>query len=178
MSTKGVTIWFTGISGSGKTTLGKILETQLLTRGHKVQLLDNDEIRPRLCKGLGFISEDRNEATKRVAYVASLLTRNEVICIVCTISPYNEARDSARIEIGNFIEVYCKCPVDVCRQRDVKGLYKLVDEGRIKNFTGVDDPYEEPQSPELVLKTHELSVEDSVRQIISKLESLGFISKP
>ncbi len=148
MSNKGFTIWFTGLSGAGKSTLSEALEERLEARERKVEILDGDIVRTHLSKGLGFSREDRDTNIKRIAFVCSLLTRNGVICISAAIAPYREARQWARQEIGNFVEVYVKCPLEVCRQRDVKGLYKLVDEGKLTGFTGVDDPYEEPEHPD------------------------------
>ncbi|HLI68567.1 MAG TPA: adenylyl-sulfate kinase, partial [Ktedonobacteraceae bacterium] len=126
-------------------------------------------------KGLGFSREDRDTNIKRIAFVCSLLTRNGVICISAAISPYREARAWARQQIGNFVEVYVKCPIDVCRERDVKGLYKLVEEGKLKGFTGVDDPYEEPEHPELVIETDKETIEESVSRIFAKLIELGYL---
>ncbi|HYK85837.1 MAG TPA: adenylyl-sulfate kinase [Ktedonobacteraceae bacterium] len=175
MANTGFTIWFTGLSGSGKSTLSEIIETRLKARGRNIEVLDGDIVRTHLSKGLGFSREDRDTNIKRIAFVCSLLTRNNVICISAAIAPYREAREWARKEIGNFVEVYVKCPLEVCRQRDVKGLYKLVDEGKIKNFTGVDDPYEEPEHPELVIETDKETVEESVARIFAKLEELGYL---
>src|SRR5215472_18870252 len=175
MTHKGVTIWFTGLPSSGKTTLAQAVEQRLRARGRNVEVLDGDIVRTHLSKGLGFSREDRDTNIKRIAFVCSLLTRNDVICISAAISPYREAREWARNEIGNFVEVYLKCPIDVCRQRDVKGLYKLVDEGKIKGFTGVDDPYEEPDYPELVIETAKETIEESVRHIFARLEDLGYL---
>src|SRR5437763_1949289 len=175
MANKGFTIWFTGLSGSGKSTLSEIIEDRLQARGRSVEVLDGDIVRTHLSKGLGFSREDRDTNIKRIAFVCSLLTRNGVVCISAAIAPYAEAREWARQEIGNFVEVYVKCPLDVCRQRDVKGLYKLVDEGKIKNFTGVDDPYEEPEHPELVVETSKETVEESVNRIFAKLVELGYL---
>jgi len=171
----GFTIWFTGLSGAGKSTLSEIVESRLRARGRKVEILDGDVVRTHLSKGLGFSREDRDTNIKRIAFVCGLLTRNGVVCISAAISPYREAREWARNEIKNFVEVYVKCPIEVCRQRDVKGLYKLVDEGKIKGFTGVDDPYEEPEHPELVIETDKESVEESVARIFAKLEELGYL---
>ena len=176
MANVGFTIWFTGLSGSGKSTLSEVIERRLRERGRNVEVLDGDVVRTHLSKGLGFSKEDRDTNIKRIAFVCNLLTRNGVICISAAIAPYREARDWARQEIGNFVEVYVKCPLDVCRQRDVKGLYKLVDEGKIKNFTGVDDPYEEPLNPELVVETDKESIEESVQKIFAKLEELGYLA--
>src|SRR5947209_3449464 len=175
MANKGFTIWFTGLSGSGKSTLSQILEERLKAHGRNVEVLDGDIVRTHLSKGLGFSREDRDTNIKRIAFVCSLLTRNGVICISAAIAPYAEAREWARKEIGNFVEVYVKCPIEVCRQRDVKGLYKLVDEGKIKGFTGVDDPYEEPEHPELVIETDKESIEESVSHIFAKLVELGYL---
>src|SRR5438270_848599 len=176
MANQGFTIWFTGLSGAGKSTLSEIIEQRLRQRGRNVEVLDGDIIRTHLSKGLSFSREDRNTNIQRIAFVCKLLTRNDVACISAAISPYWEAREWARKEIGHFIEVYVKCPIEVCRQRDVKGLYKLADEGKIKNLTGVDDPYEEPERPELVIETHKETVEDSVAHIFAKLEELGYLS--
>lgn len=175
MANRGFTIWFTGLSGSGKSTLSEIIEQRLKERGRNVEVLDGDVVRTHLSKGLGFSREDRDTNIKRIGFVCSLLTRNGVICISAAIAPYSEARDWARKEIGNFVEVYVKCPLEVCRQRDVKGLYKLVDEGKIKNFTGVDDPYEEPVHPELVIETDKETIEESVARIFAKLTELGYL---
>src|SRR2546422_10332852 len=175
MSNKGFTIWFTGLSGAGKSTLAEAIEQRLKKRGRNVEILDGDIVRTHLSKGLGFSREDRDTNIKRIAFVCSLLTRNGVVCISAAIAPYHEAREWARKEIGNFVEVYVKCPLEVCRQRDVKGLYKLVDEGKIKNFTGVDDPYEEPERPELVIETDKETPAESVARIFTKLVALGYL---
>ena len=175
MNHNGLTIWFTGLSGAGKSTLSEALEDRLKAAGRKVEILDGDIVRTHLSKGLGFSREDRDTNIKRIAFVCGLLTRNGVVCISAAISPYREAREWARQEIGNFVEVYVKCPLDVCRERDVKGLYKLVDEGKITGFTGVDDPYEEPQHPELVLETDKETVEESLGRIFARLEELGYL---
>src|SRR5438105_11862019 len=175
MADQGFTIWFTGLSGSGKSTLSEIIEQRLRARGRNVEVLDGDVVRTHLSKGLGFSREDRDINIKRIAFVCGLLSRNGVVCISAAIAPYSEAREWARKEIGNFVEVYVKCPIEVCRQRDVKGLYKLVDEGKIKNFTGVDDPYEEPEHPELVVETDKETIEESVERIFAKLVELGYL---
>lgn len=175
MANTGFTIWFTGLSGAGKSTLSQIIEKRLRDRGRNVEVLDGDIVRTHLSKGLGFSREDRDTNIKRIAFVCSLLTRNGVICISAAIAPYREAREWARKEIGDFVEVYLKCPIEVCRQRDVKGLYKLVDEGKLKGFTGVDDPYEEPENPELVIETDKETVEESVARIFARLEELGYL---
>jgi adenylylsulfate kinase len=176
MEEKGFTIWFTGLSGSGKTTLAKRLELDLRRRGiQKVELLDGDVIRTHLSKGLGFSKEDRDANIKRIGFVCRLLSRNGVVAIAAAISPYREIRDFNRQEIGDFVEVYCKCPLEICIRRDVKGLYKKALAGEIKNYTGVDDPYEEPLKPEVTLETDRETPEQSVMKIIQKLEVLGYL---
>lgn len=175
MANKGFTLWFTGLSGAGKSTLSEAIEHRLKASGQKVEVLDGDVVRTHLSKGLGFSREDRDTNIKRIAFVCGLLTRNDVICISAAISPYRETRQWARDHIGDFVEVYVKCPIEVCRQRDVKGLYKLVDEGKIKGFTGVDDPYEEPEHPELIVETDRETVEESVGRIFARLEDLGYL---
>src|SRR6266702_3986840 len=175
MLNKGFTIWFTGLSGAGKSTLSEAIERRLRERERSVEVLDGDIVRTHLSKGLDFSREGRDTNIKRIAFVCNLLTRNGVACISAAISPYREARGWARKEIGNFVEVYVKCPIEVCRQRDVKGLYKLVDEGKITGFTGVDDPYEEPEHPELVVETSEETIKESVGRIFAKLEELGYL---
>ena len=175
MANKGFTLWFTGLSGAGKSTLSEAIEHRLKASGQKVEVLDGDVVRTHLSKGLGFSREDRDTNIKRIAFVCGLLTRNDVICISAAISPYRETRQWARDHIGDFVEVYVKCPIEVCRQRDVKGLYKLVDEGKIKGFTGVDDPYEEPEHPELIVETDRETIEESVERIFARLEDLGYL---
>ncbi len=175
MTNKAFTIWFTGLSGAGKSTLSRIVEHRLKACDLSVEILDGDIVRTHLSKGLGYSREDRNTNIQRIAFVCNLLTRNGVIAIAAAISPYREAREWAREEIGNFVEVYIKCPIEVCRQRDVKGLYKLADEGKIKGFTGIDDPYEEPEHPELVIETDKETIEESVARIFAKLEELKYL---
>ncbi len=175
MTNTGFTLWFTGLSGAGKSTLAQALEERLLARGRLVEILDGDVVRTHLSKGLGFSREDRDTNIKRIAFVCGLLTRHGAACISAAISPYSNTRAWARAEIGNFVEVYVKCPIEVCRQRDVKGLYKLADEGKLKNFTGIDDPYEAPEQPELVVETDQETVEQSVARILAKLEELSYL---
>jgi adenylylsulfate kinase len=171
----GCTLWLTGLSGAGKSTISKLVETELRKRDCKVEVLDGDIIRTHLSKGLGFSKEDRDINIKRIAFVCGLLTRNDVIALAAAISPYKEARDYARETIGNFIEIFVNCPVDVCMERDTKGLYKKALAGEISNFTGVSDPYEEPDRPDLVINTHEETPEASAGRIIKHLEELGYI---
>src|SRR6266567_804392 len=173
--TSGCTIWLTGLSGAGKSTIAQLLEKRLKEYGMKVEVLDGDVVRTHLSKGLGFSREDRDTNIKRIAFVCGLLTRNGVATISAAIAPYREAREWARHEIGNFVEVYVKCPIEVCAERDVKGLYKLVAEGKLKGFTGIDDPYEEPTNPELVVETNTETAEESADRIIAKLVELGYL---
>jgi adenylyl-sulfate kinase len=174
---KGFTVWFTGLSGSGKTTLARALEEDLKSRGFHVEVLDGDEVRLRLSKGLGFSKEDRDENIRRISYVAKVVTRCGAVAITCAISPYREIRDEARKEIERFVEVFVKCDLEECIRRDVKGLYKKALSGEIKNFTGVSDPYEEPLNPEIVVETHRETPEESLNKIISSLYKLGYLPK-
>ena len=176
MSQNGFTIWLTGLSGAGKTTLARIMEARLKQRGLKVEVLDGDIIRTNLSKGLGFSKEDRDTNIRRIGFVCNLLSRNEVVAIAAAISPYREIRDELRQQIGAFVEVYAHCPIDVLADRDVKGLYKKALAGEIKHFTGVDDPYEEPYSPEVVVNTDVELPEESAAKILAKLEQLGYIA--
>ncbi len=148
---------------------------KLERRGLPVEILDGDVVRTHLSKGLGFSHEDRDENIKRVGFVCQLLTRNGVVAIASVISPYREARDHNRQKIKSFVEVYARCPVEICAQRDLKGLYQKAQAGEIKGFTGVDDPYEPPLNPEGVCKTDTESVEESVSKVIRKLEELGYL---
>ncbi len=173
---KGFTVWFTGLPSSGKSTLARMLEKELNELDLHVEVLDGDEVRLRLSKGLGFSKEDRDENIRRISYVANIITRCGGIAITCAISPYRDIRNEARNEIGNFVEVYVKCPVEECMKRDVKGLYKKALSGEIKNFTGISDPYEEPHDPEVVVETNIETREESVEKIIDGLISLGYIS--
>ena len=172
---KGFTIWFTGLSGAGKTTIAERVEQVLRDQGLKVESLDGDVVRLNLSKGLGFSKEDRDTNIKRIGFVCKLLTRNGVIAIASAISPYREVRDYNRREIGSFIEVFVKCPLEVCIQRDVKGLYKKALAGEIKNYTGVSDPYEEPLNPEVIVETSRESVEESAAKVLDKLMKLGYL---
>jgi adenylyl-sulfate kinase len=173
---KGFTLWFTGLSGAGKTTVSGIVEAQLLDRGSRVEVLDGDVVRENLSKGLGFSKEDRDTNIRRIAFVADLLSRNGVPVITAAISPYREIRDEARELMGDrFIEVFVKASVEVCAERDVKGLYEKAFKGEIKEFTGVSDPYEEPVNPELVVDTEQHEPEESAALVVAKLEELGLV---
>jgi adenylylsulfate kinase len=175
MGQQGFTLWFTGLSGSGKTTLARAVEGVLRQRGLKVEVLDGDVVRTNLSKGLGFSKEDRDTNIKRIGFVCKLLTRNGVVAIGSAISPYREVRDFIRQDIGRFVEVYCRCPLEVLVERDVKGLYQKALAGEIENFTGVSDPYEEPLHPEIVVHTGTESPEQSLANILSKLEELSYV---
>ena len=172
---RGVVIWFTGLSGSGKTTIAHGVEEKLLDAGVPVEILDGDVVRENLSKGLGFSEEDRNTNIRRIAFVAHLLQRNGVFVITAAISPYKAIRDEARAMIKDFVEVFADAPLEVCEDRDVKGLYAKARAGEIKGFTGIDDPYEAPDNAEIVAKTGEQSVEESAQQVIDKLIELKYL---
>ena len=172
---RGAVIWFTGLSGSGKTTIAHVVEEKLLDAGVPVEILDGDVVRENLSKGLGFSKEDRDINIRRIAFVAHLLQRNGVFVITAAISPYKAIRDEARAMIKDFVEVFADAPLEVCEQRDVKGLYAKARAGEIKGFTGIDDPYEPPENPEIVCKTGEQSVEESAQQAIDKLVELKYL---
>ena len=177
---QGFTLWFTGLSGAGKTTLTEALVPQLRERGIKVEVLDGDEVRTNLSKGLGFSKEDRDTNIRRIGYVARLLSRNGVGVIAAAISPYRDIRDEVRASIeaegAKFVEVFVKASLDTLVSRDVKGLYKKAIAGEIKQFTGVSDPYEEPLNPEVLVSSDNETVEQSAATIIAKLEELGLIA--
>jgi adenylylsulfate kinase len=174
---RGVTIWLTGLSGSGKSTIAVAAERALIDRGHLAYVLDGDNIRHGLNKNLGFSPEDRTENIRRIGEVAKLFTDAGLVTLTAFISPYRADRDQVRglMRDGDFVEVYVDCPVEVCEQRDVKGLYKKARAGEIKEFTGISAPYEEPLRPELTIKTAGQSVEDSAKQIMAHLERAGVI---
>ena len=169
----GFTLWFTGLPCSGKSTVGDGVAAILKEKGFRVELLDGDVVRKELTRDLGFSKKDRDENIMRVTFVAKLLSRNGVATLVSFISPYRELRDRARQGTTNFVEVYTKCPVEVCIQRDVKGMYQKAIKGEIKEFTGVSDPYEEPLNPEIVLETDKETVEESVAKVVKRLGELG-----
>jgi adenylylsulfate kinase len=173
---QGFCLWFTGLSGSGKTTITTLLVKELRRRGSKLEVLDGDIVRENLSKGLGFSKEDRDTNIRRIAFVADLLSRNGVPVITAAISPYRDIRDEARTKMdGRFIEIYTKAPLEVCEERDVKGLYAKARAGEIKEFTGVSDPYEPPKDPELLIETDKQSPEESAQQIIAYLEQRELI---
>ena len=174
MST-GFTVWLTGLSGAGKTTLGARVAEVIRARGRKVEVLDGDVVRTSLSKGLGFSREDRDTNIRRIGFVAKLLTRNDVAVVVAAISPYRAVRDEVRAEIGAFVEVFVRCPVEELIRRDVKGLYERALRGEVAQFTGVSDPYEEPLEPEVIVDTDRETVEESVAKIVAALERLGYL---
>jgi adenylyl-sulfate kinase len=177
---QGFTLWFTGLSGSGKSTLSEALARDFRERGVKFEVLDGDEVRTNLSKGLGFSKEDRDTNIRRIGYVARLLARNGVIAMTAAISPYQEIRDEIREATerdgAKFIEIYCECPIPVLAERDVKGLYKKALAGEIKNFTGVSDPYEAPVKPEVHVHSDTESISDSAAKILAYLEQQKLIA--
>jgi len=173
---KSPVIWLTGIPASGKTTLALELKKFYEQKGLPIDILDGDEIRKTLSKDLGFSPEDRKEHNRRVIFVAKILAKNGVTTIIPLISPYRETREFARKEIPDFIEVWVKASVDECKKRDPKGLYKKAMAGEIKNLTGLQAPYEEPQNAELVLDTEKLTVEESAELVISTVKKLGYLT--
>jgi len=172
---KGFTLWFTGLPCSGKSAVADRVADILRSYNLKVERLDGDIVRKSLCRDLGFSKKDRDENIRRVTFVAKLLTRNGVAVLTSFISPYREIRDEARREIGDFIEVYVKCPLEVCMSRDIKGMYQKAIRGEIKEFTGISDPYEEPLNPELVLETDKESLEESASKVLDYLKKSGYI---
>jgi len=175
MKNKGLILWLTGLSGSGKTTIAKGLGQELKERGCLVEVLDGDVVRTNLSRGLGYSREDRDTNIRRIGFVANLLSRNGVVAIVAAISPYRTSRDEVRKITGNFIEVYVNSPLEVCEDRDVKGLYAMARAGEIRAFTGVDDPYEEPLNPDIVCYTSEETIEESIAKVTDVLKQLEYI---
>lgn len=173
---RGVTIWFTGLSGAGKTTISKIVAERLREQGYKIEVLDGDVVRQNLSKGLGFSKADRDENIRRIGFVSHLLTRNGVIVIVSAISPYREIREEVRERIKDFVQVYVNAPLEVCEDRDVKGLYQRARAGEIKGFTGIDDPYEPPLHPDVECRTDLEDISESVAKVFQKLEDLGYVA--
>jgi adenylylsulfate kinase len=173
---QGFTVWFTGLSGSGKSTIAEMLFHEFEARGMKTEILDGDVVRQNLSKGLGFSKEDRDLNILRIGFVANLLTRNGVATICCPISPYKETRDANRELIGNFVEVYVHATVDeIAANRDPKGLYKKALAGEITGFTGVDDPYEVPENPEITVDTLSQTPEESLQHVMTRLKELGWL---
>jgi adenylylsulfate kinase len=171
-------VWLEGLSGAGKTTLSKSLAADLRSAGWKVEVLDGDEVRQMFSPELGFSRKDREFHARRVSYVARMLARNGVAVLVAMITPYETSRQAARSEVAaRFAEVWLKCPLEVCRQRDPKGIYRRTQVGEVTRMTGVDDPFEEPLNPDLVVDTSSSTVAESTRRILDRLTALGFVSK-
>jgi len=176
---KSAILWFTGLSCAGKSTLAYEIEEELFKRGLRAYVLDGDNVRTGLNKDLGFSAEDRKENIRRIGEVAKLFVDAGLIVMAAFISPYEKDRESVRsiVEDDEFVEIYVKCSLEVCEQRDVKGFYKKARAGILKNFTGIDDPYEEPENPEIVVETDKMTVEKSVEKIMNYLEEKGYINK-
>lgn len=177
MSNHGFCLWLTGLPSAGKTTIGRALVPKLQERGWNVELLDGDEIRQGLSADLGFDRKAREMHAARVTYVAKVLARNGVIPIVTLISPYRTSRERARADIGRFVEVFISTPLDVCEGRDVKGLYKKAREGKIKEMTGVDDPYEAPEKPDILVDTVHSTPDGCADHILRELETTGYLTR-
>ncbi|MBI1354700.1 MAG: adenylyl-sulfate kinase [Acidobacteria bacterium] len=176
MEHKGFTLWFTGLSGSGKSTVANILLKRLQDGGAKVEILDGDVVRTNLSKGLGFSKEDRDTNIRRIGFVCNLLSRNGVIAMSAAISPYKEIRDEVRAGAENFVEVYVECDIDTLVERDPKGLYKKAIAGEIKNFTGISDPYEAPENPEIHFHSGQETAEESAEKVWNQLVAMGLIT--
>ena len=174
---KGVTVWITGLPCSGKTTVANRAADYLRTKCYMVERLDGDIVRRDLTKDLGFSRQDRDENLKRVTEIARQLTNKGNIVFATFVSPYRDRRDKARTAIHSFLEVYARCPLEVCKQRDVKGMYKLALAGKLHGFTGVDDPYEEPLHPDLIIDTDTETIEESAAKILSLLKDHGYITE-
>lgn len=171
---RGCTVWFTGISGVGKTTTSSTLAQRLRERRLRVELLDGDEVREHLSKGLGYTRKDRDENIRRIGFICEILCRNDVVVIVAAISPYRNAREAIRAKVRNFIEVYMECPVEILIKHDSKGLYKKALSGEIPNFSGISDPYEPPLNPDVVIHSYRDTVEEGVAKVLKKLDHLAF----
>lgn len=174
---RSVMLWFTGLSGAGKSTLAHSVEEHLYQLGCRTFTFDGDNVRHGLCSDLGFSAEDRVENIRRVGEMAKLFLETGVIALTAFISPFRSDRERVRslVPHGDFLEIYCRCPLEICEERDVKGLYKRARAGEIKNFTGISSPYEEPEYPELVVDTGALSLEDSVAKVVELLRERGII---
>lgn len=173
---KGFTIWFTGLPCSGKTTLATLLYNHLLQQGiANVELLDGDVVRQYLTKGLGFTKQDRDENIRRIGWLSRMLNKHGVNAIVAAISPYRDVRVEQKRLSEHFFEVYVKCPVNICEQRDVKGMYKKARQGIIPHFTGVDDPYEEPLTPDLIIETDKSNIDKSFMALLTGLSEKMFL---
>ena len=175
MEHKGFTLWFTGLPCSGKSVLADAVAEDLKNKGMNVERLDGDIVRKSLTRDLGFTEEDRNKNIERVTFVAKLLTRNGVAVLASFVSPYNKIRAYSREEIGNYILVYVKCPVGVCEERDVKGMYAKARAGEIKDFTGIDHPFEEPDKPDIIVETNKQTVDESKKIVLKALDEMGYL---
>lgn len=176
VSHEGFTIWFTGLSGAGKTTIAhRVAELIQQRLGRGVEILDGDVVRTHLSKGLGFSREDRDTNIRRIGWVCQLLTKHGVPNVVAAISPYRDVRNEVRKMVGSFVEIYVKCPIEVCEARDLKGLYRKARAGEITQFTGIDDPYEEPLDPEVTLLTDRETVQESAMKVIQHVQKLDWI---
>ncbi len=175
MNKKGLVLWFTGLSGAGKTTVADKVNKSLVEKGLRVERLDGDLVREVLTKDLGFSKEDRDINIERVAFVSELLSKHGVIVLATFISPYRRHRELVKSKANNFAEVFVNAPLETCERRDVKGLYKKARAGEIKDFTGISDPYEKPENPDLILNTHEEDIDESVKKVIDYLNKLGYI---
>ena len=175
MEHKGFTLWFTGLPCSGKTILADAVAKELRSQGMKVERLDGDIVRKSLTRDLGFSEEDRNMNIERVTFVAKLLTRNGVAVLASFVSPYNKIRDYSRKEIGNYILVYVKCSLEECENRDIKGMYAKARAGEIKDFTGIDHPFEEPDKIDIIVETDKQTVEESKKIILNALKELDYL---
>jgi len=177
MEHKGFTLWFTGLVCSGKSVLADALADDLKKKGMKVERLDGDIVRKSLTRDLGFSDEDRRRNIERVTFVAKLLTRNGVAVLASFISPFNDIREYSRKEIGTYILVYVKCPIEVCEQRDVKGMYTKARAGEIKQFTGIDSPFEEPNKADIIVDTSKQTIEECKQIILNALGKMGYLPK-
>ena len=175
MEHKGFTLWFTGLACSGKTVLANAIAEELKKKGMKVERLDGDIVRKSLTRDLGFTDEDRRMNIERVTFVAKLLTRNGVAVLASFISPFNDIRAYSREEIGDYILVYVKCSIEECERRDVKGMYAKARTGEIKEFTGIDSPFEEPNEADIIVKTDKQTVEESKEIILNALDKMGYL---
>jgi sulfate adenylyltransferase len=174
---EGFTLWFTGLSGAGKSTLANLVAEELLRRGHRVEILDGDEVRTNLSKGLGFSKEDRDTNIRRIGFVAAEIVRHGGVVLAAAVSPYRAARDEVRHMVGgdHFVEVFVDTPLEVCERRDSKGVYAKARRGEITGFTGIDDPYEAPEAPSIVLDTVVSTPEQNARRVLEYLERQGFV---
>jgi adenylylsulfate kinase len=169
--TDGLVLWFTGLSGAGKTTTARALLQELLEAGEKVELLDGDELRATVCKGLGFSREDRLENIRRIVYLSKLLSRNGITVMVSAITPYREMREYARKELPGYVEIFVDCPLEECERRDVKGLYAKARKAELSHFTGIGDPYEVPEQPDIIIRTHVDDVDSNVSLILDYISA-------